>query len=61
MEIKNTDLKRLQEEYDKSGNGLVILYGRTGCQKEKLIREFVSDKKYFYTDADRHQLLNSVR
>ena len=48
MEIKNTDLKRLQEEYDKSGNGLVILYGRTGCQKEKLIREFVSDKKYFY-------------
>ena len=48
MEIKNSDLKRLQEEYDKSGNGLVILYGRTGCQKEKLIREFVSDKKYFY-------------
>ena len=24
------------------------MYGRKGCQKEQLIREFISDKKYFY-------------
>ena len=48
MEIKGADLKSLQEQYDKSGNQLVVLYGRTGCQKEKLIKQFISDKKFFY-------------
>ena len=48
MDIKSSDLKKLQEQFDKSGNGLLVLYGRTGCQKEKLIRKFIADKKFFY-------------
>ncbi len=48
MKAKKSDLAILEEKYDKSGNQLVLLYGRKGCQKEQLIREFVEDKKYFY-------------
>ncbi len=48
MKAKKSDLAILEEKYDKSGNQLVVLYGRKGCQKEQLIREFVEDKKYFY-------------
>ena len=48
MEAKKTDLAKLEELYKTSGNQLVVMYGRKGCQKEQLIREFISDKKYFY-------------
>ena len=48
MEAKKTDLAKLEELYKTSGNQLVVMYGRKGCQKEQLIREFISDKKYFF-------------
>lgn len=48
MEAKKTDLAKLEELYKASGNQLVVMYGRKGCQKEQLIREFISDKKCFY-------------
>jgi hypothetical protein len=51
MNAKATDLKRLQTLYEKSGNHLVLLYGRKGCQKETLIGEFLKGKKYFYYRA----------
>ncbi len=40
--------KRLESIYEMEGNQMIVLYGRRGCQKEALIRDFVSDKKVFY-------------
>ena len=48
MKAKHTDLEYLEKLYGTSGNQLVVLYGRRGCQKEELIREFCADKKFFY-------------
>ena len=36
--VSNTkELSRLESFYKKTGNQLVVLYGRSGCDKEKLI------------------------
>ena len=48
MKAKYTDLEKLQGLFQKTGNQLIVLYGRKGCQKEQLIREFCAGKKYFY-------------
>lgn len=48
MEAKKTDLNKLEDLYKASGNQLVVMYGRKGCQKEQLIKEFLSGKKFFY-------------
>ena len=48
MNVKTADIKELESYYEKSGNQLVVLYGRKECKKEELIREFVKDKKFFY-------------
>ena len=48
MNVKTADIKELESYYEKSGNQLVVLYGRKDCKKEELIREFVKDKKFFY-------------
>ena len=48
MKAKYTDLEKLQGLFKKTGNQLIVLYGRKGCQKEQLIREFCAGKKYFY-------------
>ena len=33
MKAKHTDLEKLEQLYKESGNQLVVLYGRRGCQK----------------------------
>lgn len=48
MKAKHTDLEYLEKLYATSGNQLVVLYGRQGCQKEELIRGFSTGKKFFY-------------
>lgn len=48
MNAKGSDLKKLETIYGKSGNQMMILYGRRGCQKENLIKEFLNGKKFFY-------------
>lgn len=48
MKAKHTDLEYLEKLYGTSGNQLIVLYGRKGCQKEELLREFCADKKFFY-------------
>ena len=48
MNARTTDLKKLESYYEKSGNQMLLLYGRRGCQKEELIKEFVKNKKHFY-------------
>ena len=48
MKAKHTDLEKLEQLYKESGNQLVVLYGRRGCQKEELIKEFCDGKKFFY-------------
>ena len=53
MNVKTADIKELESYYEKSGNQLVVLYGRKECKKEELIREFVKDKKFFIIVADR--------
>ncbi len=61
MKAKHTDLEKLEQLYKESGNQLVVLYGRRGCQKEELIKEFCDAKKFFTTDADRHRQSISLR
>ncbi len=48
MIVKATDLKKLENVYSMSGNQLVFMYGRLDSEKEELIKQFISDKKYFY-------------
>lgn len=33
MKAKHTDLEKLEQLYKESGNQLVVLYGRRGCQR----------------------------
>lgn len=61
MKAKHTDLEKLEQLYKESGNQLVVLYGRRGCQKEELIKEFCDGKNSFTTDADRHRQSISLR
>ncbi len=35
MKAKHTDLEKLEQLYKESGNQLVVLYGRRGCQKHR--------------------------
>ena len=51
MIIRTAELKRLEELYEKSGNQLVILYGRENSGKEQLLRLFTKEKKIFYYRA----------
>ena len=48
MVIKGTDVKRLEEQYQKTGNQLLVVYGRLGSGKEQLLMDFAKGKKYFY-------------
>lgn len=45
MKAKHTDLEKLEQLYKESGNQLVVLYGRRGCQKEKLIVAQSEDRR----------------
>ena len=45
MKAKHTDLEKLEQLYKESGNQLVVLYGRRGCQKEELIVAQSEDRR----------------
>ena len=47
MVAKTSILKELETIYEKSGNQLYVLYGRTDSEKEQLLKAFLSNKKYF--------------
>lgn len=50
--MQNTpELAKLNAEYNKPGNQLVVFYGRSGCKKEEYIKEFLKDKDFFYYRA----------
>lgn len=51
MVIRHTELKKIEQQYEKNGNQIVLLYGREGCDKEALIRIFCKGKKFFYYRA----------
>lgn len=51
MVVKTAVLKELEGEYAKSGNQLLVLYGREDSEKELLIKALVQNKKYFYYRA----------
>ena len=44
-------VKELEECYREPGNQLVVLYGRTDSEKERLLGAFVQNKKHFYYRA----------
>jgi hypothetical protein len=44
-------IRSLKENYGVQGNSLVVLYGRDGCDKERLFRAYLQDKKHFYYRA----------
>lgn len=48
MVVKSSVLKELEECYREPGNQLVVLYGRTDSEKERLLGAFVQNKKHFY-------------
>jgi hypothetical protein len=48
---RTAQIKSLKENYEAQGNSLVVLCGRDGCDKERLLRVYLQDKKYFYYRA----------
>ena len=48
MVAKTSILKELETIYEKSGNQLYVLYGRTDSEKEQLLKAFLSKMMYFY-------------
>lgn len=42
MVAKTSILKELETIYEKSGNQLYVLYGRTDSEKEQLLKAFLS-------------------
>lgn len=61
MIVRTAEMKQLEQLYAKSGNQLVVLYGRDGCGKEQLLRSLCQNKKFFYyrsrQASEREQLL----
>lgn len=51
MIFRGNELKRLESLYKESGNQLYIMYGRSGCGMELLLKLFCKDKKSFYYRA----------
>ena len=48
MDKKNADVKEWDALFQKDGNQLMVLYGGVDCRKEKMMKSFLKDKKYFY-------------
>lgn len=61
MVVKSSVLKELEECYREPGNQLVVLYGRTDSEKERLLSAFVQNKKHFITARDRWRSESSAR
>ncbi len=51
MVIRTTEQKKLEQYYGQSGNQLLVLYGREGSEKERLLASFCRDKKSFFYKA----------
>ncbi len=51
MIIRTAEVRPLEEEYQKSGNRLVLYYGDENSQKETLLKYFMQGKKVFYYRA----------
>ena len=62
MVIKGTDVKMLEEQYQKTGNQLLVVYGRLGSGKEQLLMDFAKGKKYFdaFTDEERDRYIEEL-
>lgn len=48
MITRTTELKRLEQIYEASGNSLTVVYGGRGCGKEELLRALMEGRKSFY-------------
>lgn len=59
--FKSSELKKLEDIYEGSGNQLVVLYGPMNCEKEELIKNFVKEKKFFYYRARKASAKEQVR
>lgn len=61
MEIRVQEQKKLEEYFSQAGNQLLVIYGRTDCQKEALFRAFCKGKRSFYyrcrQASEREQIL----
>ena len=51
MITRLAERKKLEEIYQESGNQLYIMYGRSGCGMDALLKLFCRDKKSFYYRA----------
>ncbi len=51
MILRATELNLLEKLYSKTGNQLVMVYGRDASEYEGIIAPFLKDKKYFYFRA----------
>lgn len=51
MIVRATEIKRLEQIYEKNGNQLITLCGRDNSEKEHLMKLFCQNKKFFYYRA----------
>ena len=61
MVVKSSVLKELEECYREPGNQLVVLYGRTDSEKERLLSALCRTRSIFITARDRWRSESSAR
>lgn len=61
MIIRSAQIRNMNEHYHSEGNGILVLYGRDGCEKEALLRVYLQDKKHFYYRAREASALEQYR
>ena len=58
---REQEMRTLQNEYNRDGSSLVVLYGRRRVGKTTLISEFIKDKKaLFYLASEESELQNRM-
>ena len=61
---RDQEMQTLQNEYERDGSALVVLYGRRRVGKTTLISEFIKDKNALFflaTEESEHQNRNAFK
>ena len=51
LKVYTTEQKKLEQLYREDKNNITLLYGNIDSGKDSFIKNFLSDKEYFYYDA----------
>jgi len=52
LQGRGNELKYLENAYEREGSSLIVVYGKKGCGKTAVLKEFVKDKSFDYFIAE---------